>query len=829
MKHLPTPTAALCTVAATLVTLNLFALSAQAEVNPPVPPPGVMTWKYEYDAAGKLTKTIDPNGNVTTKSYDLLKRPRQIIAPQPKPNQSSPVIKTDFDGQDQVLTVTDPRALLTRYTPDGLGNVTTQISPDSGSQTFTQDAAGNITSRTDARGQTTTYTYDALNRLTKAHYASGIPTVYEYDGGPNPDPQTPNAVGKLTKISDESGTTTYTYDGFARLRTKTQTLQPGNNLPPKVQSSTLTYGSYTPASYASGQITSLTYPSGGRLNLLYGQPGRVTGLSWSPVNSNGTGTNNDPASAIPLLNNIQYTAFGAIKSWSWGNGTPNAPAPHDPTRHYLRSYDLNARMTGYPLGRVGTPQNPIDSPSQQGLYRTVGYDNAGRITTYLHLGGPTGSTAQTNTLDQTFAYDGLDRLIWANIGGSPTYGYEYDATGNRTLFTLSGTPYTHAVSASSNKLSSMQIAAEGNTPITQAISYDAAGNTISTTSGSPSTSPLSLSYSARGRLSSAQIPNPQNPNTPHTVTYLTNGLEQRVHKSGPTPFIPTGSISYFYDEAGHLLGEYDNKQIPIYETVYLNDTPVAVIKQNRTPNPNTQPQTYTVTTEVFNVYADHIDTPRLITKATDQSIVWSWMTAEPFGATLPNQNPHNLGSFTFNQRFPGQVYDAETNLHQNHHREYQALSGNYLTTDPLGLEGGSWSLYNYVNGQPTRYTDPKGLQSPAACALNPANAAACAEAGMLARPVPQAACPPDPDPCDAFKQKVRDAKDHMGRKYKAGEAVCRPGMSRFQLLERANDWLALAQARAQRDQRCFDGGDPNHQTEQATAWKQVSICQQLMR
>mgnify|MGYP000890570674 FL=1 len=24
------------------------------------------------------------------------------------------------------------------------------------------------------------------------------------------------------------------------------------------------------------------------------------------------------------------------------------------------------------------------------------------------------STAQTNTLDQTFAYDGLDRLIWAN-------------------------------------------------------------------------------------------------------------------------------------------------------------------------------------------------------------------------------------------------------------------------------------------------------------------------------------------------------------------------------------------------------------------------------
>ena len=703
MKHLP-PTK----IAA--ATLSLFTLCAYAEVNPPVTPPGVMTWKYEYDAAGKLTKTIDPNGNVTTHSYDLLKRPRQLIQPQPKPNQSSPLIKTEYDGRDQVLTVTDPRSLITKYTPDGLGNVATQISPDSGTQTFTQDAAGNITSRTDARGHTTTYTYDALNRLTKATYQTGIPTVYEYDGGPNP--QTPNVVGKLTKITDESGSTTYTYDGFGATLSKTQTIQPGNNLPLKVQTVSMSYGfpSVNPTNPAAGHLTSITYPSAGRLNLIYGQPGRVTALSWSPVNTNGNGTNPDPAAAIPLLSNIQYTAFGAVKAWSWGNGTPNAPAPNDPTRHYLRSYDLNARMTGYPLGRVGTEQTPIPNGAQQGFSRTVGYDNGGRITTYLHLGGPSGSTAQTNTLDQTFAYDGLDRLIWANIGGSPTYGYEYDATGNRTLFHLNGNPYLHTVSPTSNRLNSVQIPGEGNTSITQAVSYDAAGNTISTSSGSSSTSPLSLSYSARGRLSSAQIPNPQNPNTPHTVTYLTNGLEQRVHKSGPNTLIPTGSTSYFYDEGGHLLGEYDNNQIPIYETVYLNDTPVAVIKQNRIPNPNTQPQTYTVSTEIFNVYADHIDTPRVITKASDQSIVWSWITAEPFGATPPNANPNNLGSFTFNQRFPGQVYDAETNLHQNWNREYQGLGGRYLQSDPIGLAGGI-NTYAYVEGQPTRMVDPEGLQA----------------------------------------------------------------------------------------------------------------------
>jgi hypothetical protein len=79
--------------------------------------------------------------------------------------------------------------------------------------------------------------------------------------------------------------------------------------------------------------------------------------------------------------------------------------------------------------------------------------------------------------------------------------------------------------------------------------------------------------------------------------------------------VPTGSTSYFYDEAGHVLGEYDANQVPIYETIYLNDTPVAIIKQTRTGNPDAQPSTLNVTTEVFHVFSDHIDTPRLITKA----------------------------------------------------------------------------------------------------------------------------------------------------------------------------------------------------------------------
>ncbi len=90
-------------------------------------------------------------------------------------------------------------------------------------------------------------------------------------------------------------------------------------------------------------------------------------------------------------------------------------------------------------------------------------------------------------------------------------------------------------------------------------------------------------------------------------------------------------------------------------------------------------------------------------------------------------------------------------------------------------------------------------------------------------------CPERDPKCDEYEKNVRNAKDNIGDKYRGGIAVCQPAMSRGQLAERAPDWLRLAQARAQRDQKCFGGGDMRHQTEQATAWKQVSQCQNMMK
>lgn len=66
-------------------------------------------------------------------------------------------------------------------------------------------------------------------------------------------------------------------------------------------------------------------------------------------------------------------------------------------------------------------------------------------------------------------------------------------------------------------------------------------------------------------------------------------------------------------------------------------------------------------------------------------------------------------TYTYNLRFPGQYYQAETGLFYNYYRDYDPQTGGYLEPDPIGLAGGSFSTYAYVGARPISYTDPFGL------------------------------------------------------------------------------------------------------------------------
>src|ERR1700733_5908151 len=154
-----------------------------------------------------------------------------------------------------------------------------------------------------------------------------------------------------------------------------------------------------------------------------------------------------------------------------------------------------------------------------------------------------------------------------------------------------------------------------------------------------------------------------------------------------------GTTSYFiYDESGHVIGEYDANGNAVQEHVYLGDRPIAVAVTSTDNN--------TPTTTVDYVTTDQLNTPRVITDSS-KTVMWSW-NSDPFG----NGNP--TGSLTYDLRFPGQQHDSETGHNYNYYRDYDSTTGRYIESDPIGLDGGSFSTYVYVSENPFKHSDSTG-------------------------------------------------------------------------------------------------------------------------
>lgn len=193
----------------------------------------------------------------------------------------------------------------------------------------------------------------------------------------------------------------------------------------------------------------------------------------------------------------------------------------------------------------------------------------------------------------------------------------------------------------------------------------------------------------------------------------------------------------------------------------MGSTPIAVF----TPDPANSANPPLV----YYIHADHLDTPRLVVDK-DSNQRWSWF-AEPFGTTVPNSNPQGLGAFTLNLRFPGQYADQEAGLFYNYFRDYDASTGRYVQSDPIGLAGGI-NTFAYTLNQPTKYTDPEGLFPflviPGICAAGGCETLLLGGAGWwamqnaLPRPAPPGfpsaandeqygSCPP---PCDELRRQL---------------------------------------------------------------------------
>ncbi|HWM70577.1 MAG TPA: RHS repeat-associated core domain-containing protein, partial [Steroidobacteraceae bacterium] len=268
-------------------------------------------------------------------------------------------------------------------------------------------------------------------------------------------------------------------------------------------------------------------------------------------------------------------------------------------------------------------------------------------------------------------YDALDRLT-SGTSPSVTRGWTYDANGNRQTETGTAAS-TYAIDPASNRISAITGS------LARTYAYDAAGNTTAY-------STVTATYNNAGRLKTLT-----NGSATETSTY--NALGQRIEVSGGA----SGTVLYTYDEAGHLLGEYDGAGTLIQETVWLGDTPVGTLRSSGSG------------VSIYYVHTDQLNTPREVTRPSDNAAMWTW-NSDPFGTDAANANPSGAGAFTYNLRFPGQYFDGETGLHYNMARDYDPALGRYVESDPIGLSGGI-NTYLYADGAPIDLLDPAGMQA----------------------------------------------------------------------------------------------------------------------
>jgi RHS repeat-associated protein len=203
---------------------------------------------------------------------------------------------------------------------------------------------------------------------------------------------------------------------------------------------------------------------------------------------------------------------------------------------------------------------------------------------------------------------------------------------------------------------------------------------------------------------------------------------------------------------------------------------------------------------IYYIHVDHLNTPRLVANQSGQA-VWRWDQQEPFGVSVPDENPSGLGIFEQPLRFPGQYFDKETNLHYNYFRDYDPSIGRYAESDPVGLHGGI-NTYSYVGSAPLAFIDPLGLQAIPAPLYPPIAGPNSGSSGNIARALNNLwkkirdACFAKDDDADcerasSYHLKAAEITDEHA--FKAGY-VGNKGVSRFDICACKDGTIKLSQA-----------------------------------
>ena len=444
-----------------------------------------------YDPMGNPLQLIDPRSAATQNIVDAFHRVTQVT------DALNGVVQFTYDQGDNLTSVTDQNGNTTTYDVNGFGEITKIDSPDRGVILFDYDEAGNLIYRKDARKIETDFTYDALNRLTGKVYRNKNKILgsvnFSYDDTANGN----HGVGRLTSLSDFSGSSSFVYDHLDRL----------------VEESRVQDGVTQTVSYAydlAGNLTQIVYPSGRIVDYSLDALGRPSAVSFKA---------NAAATAQTVANNITYLPFGPVSSLTLGNGV-----------QVTYTYDLDYRLT-----RIQA-QAPGGAMLQDLSFSYDGSGNIDGITDAVDPGR-----------DQTLAYDLLNRLTQA-IGPWGDDSYTYDPVGNRLSRSIVNGGNTETTNysylAGTNKLEEVVTAA-----LTRQMDYDAGGRLVEDKQGTKKNDPATdYGYDAAGRMDSVV----HHAGASATYTYDAFGRKRTiVEAGGPT------TRQFYLGGGGTLLEESD--------------------------------------------------------------------------------------------------------------------------------------------------------------------------------------------------------------------------------------------------------------------------------
>ena len=285
------------------------------------------------------------------------------------------------------------------------------------------------------------------------------------------------------------------------------------------------------------------------------------------------------------------------------------------------------------------------------------YDALGRIVSRAHdLGGA--------SFDRDYAYDDMDRL--ASDGGT---AYAYDAAGNRMTRTEDGETVTYSLGAGDRLAAWTGGSYE----------YDGAGCVTRITRGADT---WDLTWNGQYQLVSVST------NGAFAESYSYDALGRRV-----TTRNAEGTERHVYDDSWQVVADLDEGGNVLRSYVWGEgiDRLLAVKIGGRT---------YTALTDVQGTVWGYAD--------EGGSVVARW-TYDAWGNALTEEVDASAAELrAVRYRFQGRERSAVTGLANFRMRWYDAVTGRWLSKDPIGLNGGL-NLYAFCGNTPISLVDAFGL------------------------------------------------------------------------------------------------------------------------